>query len=393
LSQSTSKNRIKIMKQFAKSMLAVVGIGALLFGCQPDGIKPSDKGGNGVAGSAGDAHPALDTVCKYSDTVFFKSNDGSLRVNKCGWETEEPQPITCVDPQEKWGYFQMYNGYTMGAHNTHWLDISFALNYGWYCDFNHWLFKIAGGIIIDPNTGKPGTGGVDWSHAQYNPLLGEWKVQVLVSAVPSPCFDLACKLSVAPVDVNGGPIESYRTDLWASNRNWNKPGHPEQSNNEYVIHYCPLGCLETTPPPVVTNECVFLQVGAPALANCATLNAGAVSGATYNWSNGAQTQSISVCPTATTNYSVSISQGTTVTAIKNYTVNYQNVRCTAGNSPLHKVRVCHRPPGNPTNVQNICIDWSGVPAHVARFRPAGSTQGHDSGCEIGNSCNGNPCAN
>ncbi len=152
-------------------------------------------------------------------------------------------------------------------------------------------------------------------------------------------------------------------------------------------------CGQSSGGPRVENVCTTLTVGAPALGSCATISADtAASGLTYAWSTGATTQAISVCPTATTTYSVTISAGNQPVVIKYITVNYWNIRCTAGNSPQHKVMVCHRPPGNPTNEQNICIDWSGVPAHVARFRAPGSNpnQGHDSGCEIGN-CAGNPC--
>jgi hypothetical protein len=387
------------MKHFTKSILVVLGVAALLFGCQPDGVKPKGDNGNDIAGAAGDVHPTLDTVCKYSDTVFFRSNDGSYNINKCGYWDELPTPVACDGPQEKWGFLQMYNGYLMGANsqaNSHWLDVSFSIAYGWYCDFNAWEFTIANGITIDPNTGFPSTGqGTDWNTAVNNPPRAEWKVQVLVNSLPTPCFDLACKLSLVPIDVNGLPLEGYRTEVRAINRNWDVEGDPEQANNEFAIHYCPFGCLDNNVGPVTTTECVALNVGISELSNCVTLDAGTYSGATYLWSNGATTQTISACPTASTTYSVSVTQANAVTYVKNFNVNYQNVKCSAGNSPQHKVRVCHRPPGNPTNVQNICIDWSGVPAHVAKYRPAGSNpnMGHDSGCMIGNDCNANPCGN
>ena len=31
----------------------------------------------------------------------------------------------------------------------------------------------------------------------------------------------------------------------------------------------------------------------------------------------------------------------------------------------HKVLICHIPPGNPDNVQEILVDYHSVPAHVA----------------------------
>jgi len=49
------------------------------------------------------------------------------------------------------------------------------------------------------------------------------------------------------------------------------------------------------------------------------------------------------------------------------------------------VLVCHIPPGNPENAQTICINPSGVPAHIDPKR------GHNSGCYVG-SCDCSPCA-
>jgi hypothetical protein len=233
--------------------LAAVGVAATLFGCSPDGVKPKDSKDGGIAGAAGDVHPVLDTVCKYSNTIFFRSDDGSFEINKCGYWEELAEPIACTEPQERWGSLQMYNGYIIGSSgnpNTHWLDVSFTTAYGWYCDFNAWKFVISNGITIDPNTGFPEeTGGIDWSSAQYNPVRSEWQVQVLVNSLPQPCFDLTCKLSLVPIDVNGLPMEPYRTTVRAYNENWNLANSPESSNSPYAIHYCPLGCLEGPPPP------------------------------------------------------------------------------------------------------------------------------------------------
>lgn len=54
-----------------------------------------------------------------------------------------------------------------------------------------------------------------------------------------------------------------------------------------------------------------------------------------------------------------------------------------GNSE-QKVTVCHLPPGNPGNAQEICIGVSALPAHVIDFKPANDPcMGHHSGCHIG----------
>ena len=97
-------------------------------------------------------------------------------------------------------------------------------------------------------------------------------------------------------------------------------------------------------------------------------------------------------PHATMDVTITESPSREPVAVYAFDVTSSDISCRSGNSPQHKVWVCHIPPGNPNNPQDICIDWSGVPAHVARFRAPGSNpnQGHDSGCEIGK-CGSNPC--
>lgn len=379
------------MKVFTKSMMVALGLGALLFGCRPDQVGPTDGPSKDVAGAFDDVHVNLDTVCAYADTIFFRASDGTDYVNKCVGAGGIAVP--CVTNQ-RWGKAFMYNGYVMGGPtNVHWLKVDFELAPGYVNDFRQWLFTTSGQMPVDPNTGVPGVG-TDWSSIQENPARNAWEISILVNDLPLPCFDMACRMSIVRLRLNGSPNENFRTSIWARNRNWNVTGDPEASNSEFVVHYCPFGCLEGVVPPRLVEKCVNFQVGVPELGSCVTLDADTTaSDIHYSWSTGATTKTISVCPTATTSYTCTISNATRPVVIKTFNVNYTNVGCAAGNSPLHKVRVCHRPPGNPTNVQNICIDWSGVPAHVKRFRAPGSNpnQGHDSGCEIG-VCGSNPCA-
>ncbi len=381
------------MKFFAKSMFVALGLGAVLFGCSPDNVNPTgDSKEKSVAGAFDDVHQVLDTICKYSDSVFFRSPNGSFRVDKC--VGAGGTAIACTMAQPKWGSFVMYNGYTTNTSTpVHWLNVDFGLAGGWMCDFNNWLFTTNNSISMDPNTNLPSVG-TDWSSVVYNPYRNQWKVSILVADLPSPSFDMSCRLSVLRLRLNGTPNENFRTTVWAINPDFANPAKPaSNSNSEYVIRYEPFGCLEQVAPPRLDSTCATLTVGAPALASCATISADTTgAGITYAWSTGATTQTISVCPTATTTYTVTISAANHPVVIKTIKVYYRNISCQAGNSPKHKVWVCHYPPGNPNNPQDICIDWSGVPAHVARFRAPGANpnQGHDSGCEIGK-CGSNPC--
>lgn len=57
--------------------------------------------------------------------------------------------------------------------------------------------------------------------------------------------------------------------------------------------------------------------------------------------------------------------------------------CGNGNGQV-KVNVCHLPPGNPANMQEICIAVSALDAHILEFKPLNNPcMGHHSGCHIG----------
>ena len=65
-------------------------------------------------------------------------------------------------------------------------------------------------ISMDPNTNLP-TVGTDWSSVVYNPYRNQWKVSILVADLPSPSFDMSCRLSVLRLRLNGAPNENFRT--------------------------------------------------------------------------------------------------------------------------------------------------------------------------------------
>jgi len=111
---------------------------------------------------------------------------------------------------------------------------------------------------------------------------------------------------------------------------------------------------------------------------CATLSA-IVSGGTapyhYSWTNGMNDPTISACPDVTTEYGIQVidDNGCSVTAAVK--VNSINVICYAGNSNQAKVLLCHIPPGNPGNPQQLCISASAVADHLAHGCNLGSCSG------------------
>ncbi|MBC5842151.1 endonuclease [Flavobacterium sp. F-380] len=102
--------------------------------------------------------------------------------------------------------------------------------------------------------------------------------------------------------------------------------------------------------------------------SCTTLDAGNITGGvlpyTYQWSNGATTKSISVCPTSTTIYTLIVKDANGCLSATEKKVNVIDVSC--GNNPKNpKVEVCH-------NGKTICIDENAVASHLAHGDKLGS---------------------
>jgi hypothetical protein len=81
---------------------------------------------------------------------------------------------------------------------------------------------------------------------------------------------------------------------------------------------------------------------------------GAVPPLTYNWSNGATSSSINVCPTATTGYAVTVTDSRGCQVTDNIQVDVIDVRCGSNNQ---KVLVCH-------NGSTLCVPQSQVATHL-----------------------------
>jgi hypothetical protein len=368
------------MKRFKNVILWGLMLGAVLVGCRPDQVGPTGgqkDGGNSIEGAAAEQHPILDTICKLNDTIFFRDTTGNWFVNKCGWDTAQvldPFPSPCDGPQEKWGYYVMYNGYRyLPTDTTDFLDVDFTLPYGWFCDLNSWLFSTAGSILIDPNTGLP-QAGTDWSHVVYNPMRQQWKVRLPVASLPVPCFDVSAKMRMAPVDVNGDPLRRFFTTVWAVNTNWNNPNSENQSNNEYVVRYCPLGCLAAPPAcsTIVDNQCAIVYTGLTCSntlnSKVLTANATGLVNPVYNWSNGSSSASITVSPIVNTNYTVTVTEGTCVKRITTYNIKVTNVACSV---PDLRADFCPSSldirPGQSFNIRNyvrmknnVAVNWNEV---------------------------------
>jgi bacillolysin len=178
---------------------------------------------------------------------------------------------------------------------------------------------------------------------------------------------------VAQMNVSGGTLPySY---MWgASAGNQTTKVATNLKAGTYVVTVTDVnGCGNTA--SVTLNEPPQLNINAgpnqtvyygyPPAA-CATLTWSGASGGvppyTYSWSTGQTSQTITVCPTSTTIYTVTIKDLNNCTFSDDVKICVIDVRC--GNK-LDKVEICHLPPGNPNNRQTLCVAMSAVATHLA----------------------------
>jgi hypothetical protein len=391
------------MKFIKKNLFTALTAGLILAGCASDGIKPQDGQNSSpeLAGGLSDPHPALDSVCGPIYTAKLMSESGfSLTVNKCN----APGGVTACTTTIPWGTIDMYNGldFANGVYNDGddigYFVANFSIASSWYLDLTKFHFSVGNDVTFVGDVPEIQS---DWTTTDVNPLVNKFQLRVPMSSMPTGGFDVYINATVVKLNLFSQVINGSSTSLWGFNPDWNSTTSPfaSASGSKVAVHYTPVSCSAPV-WPAPQSECVAVYAGNTSLVNnagCATLIpdvTGATGTLTYAWSSGETTPSLNVCPTANTTYTVSVSDNGAPFRVIEFNTNVINAACGNGNgnNGLHKVTVCHVPPGNPSNVQNICIDWSGVPAHVERFRDAKSNpnQGHDSGCEIG-TCGTNPC--
>jgi hypothetical protein len=354
----------------------------LAWGCESEQIQPEGLGRQPRIGLGSEQqHEGINLVC--SDTLYLRlrTADGSHHVNYCGG-----QP--CAGNQPEWGSVEVVNGIDTLA-----VTISMAL--GWFVEDCYFSAMTNGTYSLDAR-GVPSTPGFNFQYADAPVLDNKWTLFVDRKAVQmdiNRVFGLAAYVRVAKLGFVNGVDSNSRRALWLANPEWDLPGSPNQSTGELLTTWQWADCQRIAEP--VDSVCAVAYTGLPGNNGCASLSPnvnGAVPPLTYAWSTGQSSSTVTVCPSIATTYRVSVSDANGPYSVTAFQVNVVDASCRAGNSPQHKVWVCHIPPGNPNNPQNICIDWNGVPAHVARFRAPGANpnQGHDSGCEIGR-CGSNPC--
>jgi hypothetical protein len=132
--------------------------------------------------------------------------------------------------------------------------------------------------------------------------------------------------------------------------------------NNAAIAVNPVNTINANHP----NHTIYIGYG-PQSVTLTASTLGGVGTLSYSWAPttgvaNPNSASTSVAPTTTTTYTVTITDGTGCSITKSVTINVVDVRCGNNNN---KVKLCHYPPGNNGNPQNLCIASSAVAAHLA----------------------------
>ncbi len=88
---------------------------------------------------------------------------------------------------------------------------------------------------------------------------------------------------------------------------------------------------------------------------------------TYQWSTGETTQTINVCPSTSTQYSVTVTDATGCSTTETFYIVAIDVRCNDGENNGNnedKILLCHAPPGQLYNCQTNCVGASSVQNHL-----------------------------
>jgi hypothetical protein len=122
----------------------------------------------------------------------------------------------------------------------------------------------------------------------------------------------------------------------------------------------------------------------PQSINLTTIVAGGLSPYTYSWSPAAGLSSTTIpnpvaSPTVTTTYTLTVTDNLSNSIYASITINVLPLSAAvfSGNGNNLKFRVCHRPPGNPSNPQNINVSVNALNAHLTN-----GTSGHNN-CYLG----------
>jgi hypothetical protein len=435
------------MKTFTKFFALILTVGTLTFACQPETVKPkSDKAGQDFSATI-DTHPTPNPQCSMNTTFDVVNGGGSSVAPSTQGGQDYGTIVVANDPTSVWVVLQFGAGWYAKAEKI-WVGpagqapVNQVTNTFNFESFS-WSKVVTPSrnfdqVVLPFNMSGPAC--VDLVIYAEIHRVNQFSQPINITTVwgsGTPylngyvcsgfCFTGCPEFATTPTcnytatagasftlgsTVTNGGLPPF-TWTWNDGTTGSTRTVTPSTTTSYTLTYrdaagvteswtyqvcvgATAGC-ECAPPPMdppgINASCTRILTGLPAGVNggstCAIITAtaapSAVQPVTYTWSNGATGATIQACAAGT--YTVTVVDGNGSSASASVEISATNIKCgnSNGNNGFHKVNVCHKPPGNPANVQQICIDWSGVPAHVAAFRDPAMNyqQGHDSGCHIG----------
>jgi hypothetical protein len=332
------------MTPFTRIFLLFTTMGLLLFACSPEKVGPGQTGNNQGPDIAGhiSEHPALEVLCSSIDTITLWSEEGFAWCNKCYDMFGFVRPCDAQDSATSWGNVVLMNGLDSidtdndqnydDAENVFVANVTMAA--GWFILANQSQFSTSNNWVINNGIIQITN---DWLSTNLGTAENAWQLRKKVADLP-PCFDIALHLQVVSLDLFSSVIDSSLTSIWGHNPNWNNPSHHNYSPiSPFLTHFCPDVCGT---PCIADSVCKTVYTGLTCNSGCTTLSP-ALTGPgpfTYQWSTGATSASISVCPTVNTTYSVSVTHNGGCIATRFFNVKAVNVACSI--PQLARVEFC-----------------------------------------------------
>lgn len=223
------------MKALSKTMAVIACLAFILFGCQPDNVKPvanSQTDTPSLTPDDLDPHPLPDPVCSRFDTIRLATAAADFQVNYCG--SFNNVPLACPPNMPDWGFVEVLNGETI-------LLMNFTLAIGWFADLNRSSIGLGSNFQLDQN-GIP-TSNNDWQSLDIDPVVNKWQLVYQLEDLPSPCFSVALQLEVVKLNFFSGIDAGSATNLWGYNEEWQDPNNPAMnSSTAFLTPWCPMLC-------------------------------------------------------------------------------------------------------------------------------------------------------
>ncbi len=254
-------------------------------------------------------------------------------------------------------------------------------------------YKLNAGFVNQNNAGI--ITATDASGNNLNGLLNDFALAGSASNWTIGNITSSCSSCVNPTPIvsangpttlcSGGSVTLSTNTGTGYSYQWQLNGNdiPDATNSSYTVtatgNYTvtiiyAAGCSATSTPVTVAISPLleaslginrYVLYGALGYTGCGTLTPAITGGAapfTYSWTssdgvfNGIATPSITPCNTTEVvrTYTVSVTDANGCTTTSSVNLTFINISC-SNNGNNVKVKVCHRPPGNPNNCKTICV--------------------------------------